>query len=142
MAVKGRTQSDTTRARISTGTRWAAERRKRIGRIAPGELLELQRSHTLSDSLNPYASLAVEEAFGLIQALGGDDNVILMHILRTGQEHDVRIDVALESNQLVENLLAALVEVPNRIVQHVEVIGFHTESADRGPCFVRAGIGR
>ena len=47
--------------------------------MVAGETLELQRSHTLSDSLKPYASLAVEEAFGLAQALGGDDLSVSEH---------------------------------------------------------------
>ena len=61
---------------IARGTKRGLERRKRIARIAPGEILELQRSGTLSASLRPFAALAVEESLGLIQALGGDEEGI------------------------------------------------------------------
>jgi hypothetical protein len=58
---------------IARGTRWALEKRRRIARIAPGEILELQRSGTLSTSLRPYAAQAIEESLGFLQALGGDE---------------------------------------------------------------------
>jgi hypothetical protein len=58
---------------IARGTKRALEMRRRIARIAPGEILELQRSGTLSASLRPFASQAVEESLGFLQALGGDE---------------------------------------------------------------------
>jgi len=61
---------------IARGTKRGLERRKRIARIAPGEILELQRSGTLSASLRPFAAQAIEESLGFLQALGGDDEGI------------------------------------------------------------------
>jgi hypothetical protein len=61
---------------ISRGTKRALEMRRRIARIAPGEILELQRSGTLSTSLRPFASQAVEESLGFLQALGGDEESV------------------------------------------------------------------
>jgi hypothetical protein len=58
---------------IARGTRWALEKRRRIARIAPAEILELQRSGTLSASLRPFAAQAIEESLGFLQALGGDE---------------------------------------------------------------------
>jgi hypothetical protein len=58
---------------IARGTRWALEKRRRIARIAPGEILKLQRSGTLSASLRPFAAQAIEESLGFLQALGGDE---------------------------------------------------------------------
>ena len=69
----GDRHSAAARERIVKGTRWGIEKRRRIARIAPGEIVELQRNGTLSASLKPYAAQAVEESLGFIQALGGED---------------------------------------------------------------------
>jgi hypothetical protein len=79
MAGKGRKHSPEALGpdgSIARGTRWALEKRRRIARIAPGEILELQRSGTLSASLRPFAAHAIEESLGFLQALGGDEGSI------------------------------------------------------------------
>ena len=70
-----RTGSPEWRRRISAGLRhWNAVRRE-MARVAPSELLELEKTGTVSPSLRPYAVQAIEEADGLAQALGGVENV-------------------------------------------------------------------
>ena len=75
MPAAGVKHDEAARARIARGTRWGIEKRRRIARIAPGELLELQRTGTLAPSLKPYAAQAVDEALGFVQALGGDEQI-------------------------------------------------------------------
>jgi hypothetical protein len=76
MPAKGHKHGEDARERIARGTRWGIEKRRRIARIAPSEIIELQRAGTLSASLRPYAAQAVEESLGFIQALGGDEEEV------------------------------------------------------------------
>src|SRR5262245_7084709 len=61
--------------RISRGTKRGQHVRRMLARVAPSEILELERTRTVSRSLRPYAALAVEEAAQLTQALGGESQI-------------------------------------------------------------------
>lgn len=54
--------------------RWK-QRRREMARVAPSELLELEKTGTVSPSLKPYAVQTIEEADALALALGGAEHV-------------------------------------------------------------------
>jgi hypothetical protein len=59
----------------SESNRRAWERKKALWEASPGELVELQKHGTVSETLKGCAVLAQKEALGLVSALGGADNV-------------------------------------------------------------------
>lgn len=63
------------RQRQSEGLRRWNARRRQMAAVAPSELLELEKTGTVSPSLRPYAAQAIEEADQLAQALGGVENL-------------------------------------------------------------------
>ena len=75
MPRKGQKHSEQVRRRISSGTRYGLSKRAALARIAPGELLELQRNGTLSKSLRPFAADAIGEAVAIVADLGGEDRL-------------------------------------------------------------------
>ena len=60
---------------IARGTKRGLHVRRMLAKVAPSEILELERTGTVARSLRPYAALAVEEAAQLTQALGGEDQI-------------------------------------------------------------------
>jgi len=59
-------------SRSQSVQRWW-EHRRALWRVSPGELVELQKHGTVSESLKACAVLAQEEALALTDALGGAD---------------------------------------------------------------------
>ncbi len=60
---------------IARGTKRGLYVSRRLRRIAPDEILELERRGLVARSLRPYAALAIEEASQLTQALGGEAQI-------------------------------------------------------------------
>ena len=67
-------------SRSESVRRWWQHRRALL-RVSPGELVELQRTGVVSESLKPYAALAQEEALALENALGGEGEVSEQRLL-------------------------------------------------------------
>ena len=75
MPAKGTKHTPEALARIRRGTRFGISKRAALARIAPRELLELQRNGTLSGNLRPFAADAIGEAVSIVHELGGDAQI-------------------------------------------------------------------
>jgi hypothetical protein len=67
-------------SRSESVRRWW-EHRHALWDVSPGELVALQKTGMLSESLKGYAVLAQEEALALVNALGGDSEVSTQRML-------------------------------------------------------------
>src|SRR5688572_27403048 len=75
MPVRGAKHTAAARARIASGTRYGLGKRAQLARIAPGELLELLRTGTVSKRLRPFVADATGEGVAIVRDLGGADRL-------------------------------------------------------------------
>ena len=75
MPLKGTHHSAADREKIARRTAAALARKRARERIAPSEVLELERHGTISRNLRPFAIQAAQESHDLAEALGGVDAI-------------------------------------------------------------------